>query len=74
MSIDKFEKYSIIIKEEKNKEKKMVAKIWKKVLFFILIIACLFNLVIKFIKIKSLSYELSASAQYMQEQQQKNNK
>ena len=52
----------------------MVAKIWKKILFFILIIACLFNLVIKFIKIKSLSYELSASAQYMQEQQLKNNK
>ena len=74
MSVDKFEKYSIIIKEENNKEKKMVAKIWKKVLFFILIIACLFNLVIKFIKIKSLSYELSASAQYMQEQQLKNNK
>ena len=51
----------------------MVAKIWKKVLLFILIVACLFNVVIKLVKRNSLKEELLASAQYMQEQQKEEN-
>ena len=51
----------------------MVAKIWKKILLFILIVACLFNIVIKLVKRNSLKQELLSSAQYMQEQQEKEN-
>lgn len=50
----------------------MIAKIWKKLLLFILIIACLFNVVIKLVTKNSLKNELLASAQYMQEQQMEN--
>lgn len=50
----------------------MVAKIWKKVFLFVLIIACLFNVVTKLVKRSSLKEELSASAKYMQEQNAKN--
>ena len=45
----------------------MIAKVWKKVLFFILIIACLFNIVIKFVHKSSLSQELESSAKYVEE-------
>ena len=50
----------------------MVAKIWKKVLLFILIIACLFNVVNKLVHKSSLKKELEGSAQYIQKQQLKN--
>ncbi len=50
----------------------MIAKIWKKILLFILIIACLFNIVNKLVHKASLDKELESSAQYIQEQQIKN--
>lgn len=50
----------------------MIAKIWKKVLLFILIIACLFNIINKLVNKASLDRELESSAQYVQEQQLKN--
>ena len=45
----------------------MIAKIWKKVLFLILIVACLFNVVNKLVNKASLEQELQSSAQYIQE-------
>ncbi len=51
----------------------MIAKIWKKVLLFILIIACLFNIVTKLVRKASLERELESSAQYVVEQQTQNN-
>ena len=42
----------------------MLAKIWKKLLMFILIIACLFNVITKFVKKSSLKDELLTSARY----------
>ena len=48
----------------------MLAKIWKKLLMFILIIACLFNVVTKLVKHSSLEDELLSSAQYIEEQQE----
>ena len=47
----------------------MLAKIWKKVLMLILIIACLFNVVYKLVNNLSLEKELLSSAQYIQDQQ-----
>lgn len=47
----------------------MVAKLWKKVLFVILIIACLFNIVNKLVHKASLEQELQSSADYIKEQQ-----
>ncbi len=43
----------------------MLAKIWKKLLMLILIIACLFNVITKFVKKSSLTDELSTSARYV---------
>lgn len=43
----------------------MLAKIWKKVLMLILIIACLFNVITKFVKKSSLKDELATSARYV---------
>ena len=53
----------------------MVAKVWKKVLFFILIVACLFNIVIKLVNKLPYIKELQSSAEYvyMQEQENKTN-
>lgn len=52
----------------------MIGKIWKKVLFFILIIACLFNIINKLVHKASLDQELETSASYiMQQQMQKEN-
>lgn len=45
----------------------MIAKIWKKVLFIILIVACLFNIVSKLVHKSSLKQELQSSAEYIQE-------
>lgn len=50
----------------------MIAKIWKKALLFIMIIACLFNIVNKLVHKASLEQELEGSAQYIQQQQIKN--
>ena len=47
----------------------MIAKIWKKVLFLILIVACLFNIVNKLVHKASLEQELQSSAEYIQEKQ-----
>ncbi len=44
----------------------MLAKIWRKLLLFILIIACLYNVVSKFVKKSSLNDELLSSARYVQ--------
>ena len=48
----------------------MIAKIWKKVLLFVLIIACLFNIVNKIVHKASMEEEVKAAAQYVQEQQE----
>lgn len=50
----------------------MIAKIWKKLLLFILLIVCLFNVVIKIVNKNSLKQELESSAQYIQQEQIKN--
>ena len=50
----------------------MLAKIWKKLLMFILIVACLFNVVTKFVKKSSLKDELLTSARYVQSLQENN--
>ena len=50
----------------------MIAKIWKKLLLFILLIACLFNVVIKIVNKNSLRQELESSSQYIHQEQEKN--
>ncbi len=45
----------------------MLAKIWKKLLLGILIIACLFNVVNKLVHKPSLEKELQSSAQYVEQ-------
>ena len=49
----------------------MLAKIWRKLLMFILIVACLFNVVNKLVKKSSLKSELLSSARYVQSLLQK---
>mgnify|MGYP004496141903 CR=1 FL=1 len=49
----------------------MLAKIWKKLLLAILIVACLFNVTTKIVKRYSLKEELESSATYLEEK--KNN-
>lgn len=46
----------------------MLAKVWKKIGLFILIFACVFNVMNKFIKKLSLEDELRASATYIQQE------
>ncbi len=43
----------------------MAARIWKKVLFIALIVACLFNIVYKLVKKVPFKEELQTSAQYI---------
>ena len=50
----------------------MIAKIWKKILLLILVIACLFNIVNKLVHKASLEQELESSAQYIQNKQIEN--
>ena len=50
----------------------MLAKIWKKLLLAIVVIACLFNVVNKFVFHPSINEELESSAKYVQEQQENN--
>lgn len=45
----------------------MIAKIWKKVLLAVLLIACLYNIVNKIVYKTSLEQELQSSAQYVQD-------
>ena len=49
----------------------MLAKIWRKLLMCILIVACLFNVVNKLVKNSTLKDELLSSARYIQSLQQK---
>lgn len=49
----------------------MIAKHWKKVLLAIVIIACLFNIVRKFVFHPSIEEELEASAEYVEQQENK---
>jgi len=49
----------------------MLAKTWKKILLFVLIIACLFNIINKLVHKASMEQEVKASVQYMQEQNEK---
>ncbi len=42
-----------------------MGKIWKKLLFVILIVACLFNIVTKLVKRNSLQDELQATFDYL---------
>lgn len=47
----------------------MLAKYWKKIGIFILIIACIFNIMMKLVKKVSINTEIDESVRYMQEQQ-----
>lgn len=49
----------------------MLAKTWKKILLFVLIIACLFNVINKLVHKSSMEQEVKASVQYMKEQNKK---
>ncbi len=49
----------------------MIAKIWKKALLFVLIIACLFNVINKLVHKASMEEEVKASAEYVQQQKNK---
>lgn len=51
----------------------MASKVWKKLLFLILIIACLFNITLKLVKRNSFKQELQSSAQYVQNLDQDEN-
>lgn len=44
----------------------MISKIWKKILFIILVIACLFNITIKLVQRNSFKQEIQASLDYIQ--------
>lgn len=46
----------------------MLARNWKRILLFITIIACLFNITIKLVHKVPLKQELESSAQYVYEQ------
>ncbi len=48
----------------------MLAKYWKKIGLFILIVACIFNIMNKFVHKMSLKDELEASATYVNQQNQ----
>ena len=50
-----------------------MAKIWKKLLLVILIVACLFNVVSKIVKRYSLKEEMQSSIQYMEEHKKNEN-
>lgn len=50
----------------------MLAKYWKKIGLFILIVACIFNIMNKFVNKLSLEDELEASATYVTQETQEN--
>ena len=51
----------------------MLAKYWKKICIFILIVACLFNIISKLINRISFNKEIISSAQYMYDEYKKEN-
>ena len=51
----------------------MLAKYWKRIGMFILIIACVFNIMSKLINKLSLNKEMLYSAEYMYEQEKNEN-
>ncbi len=51
----------------------MASKVWKKLLFIILVIACLFNITLKLVQRNSFKAELQSSAQYVQDLKQEQN-
>ena len=76
--IDKIAKWkynrNVVKKFTLNKidnDMKNMAKIWKKILLAVLIIACLFDVTSKIVKRYSLKEELESSATYLE--QRKNN-
>ena len=46
----------------------MLAKMWKKIGILILIVACIFNIMLKLVKRISLNTQLKESVSYMQEE------
>ena len=52
----------------------MLARFWKKIGLFILIVACIFNIMNKFINKLSLKDELESSATYVNQQNQEEDK
>ena len=50
----------------------MLAKYWKKIGLFILIVACIFNVMTKFAHKMSLKSELETSATYVNREKNKN--
>ncbi len=50
----------------------MLARYWKKLGLFILIVACVFNVMTKFINKLSLENELEASATYVNQEDDEN--
>lgn len=51
----------------------MLAKYWKKIGLLILIIACVFNIMSKLVHKLSMDNEMISSAEYIYEQQEKEN-
>ena len=52
----------------------MLAKYWKKIGLFILIVACIFNVMTKLVNKLSLKDELQSSATYVNQQNQEEDK
>lgn len=50
----------------------MLAKYWKKIGLFILIVACIFNVMLKIVHKTSLKSELEATATYVNQEENKN--
>lgn len=50
----------------------MLAKYWKKIGLFILIVACIFNVMTKIVHKTSLKTELEATATYVNQEENKN--
>lgn len=50
----------------------MIAKIWKKILLFVLIIACLYNVINKLVHKASMEEEVRSSAEYVQQTNDQN--
>lgn len=52
----------------------MLARYWKKIGLFILVVACIFNIMSKFVNKLSLKDELESSATYVNQQNEEENK
>ena len=52
----------------------MLARFWKKIGLFILIVACIFNVMNKFVRKLSLKDELEASATYVNQENKEEDK